>query len=167
MENIQMMIPKDRLLLSYLRADSRLPLTRLSRLTHIPVTSIFERLRRYRGKVVRKFTALLDFQQLGLPIWASVNIKVDRKDREAVKEYLFKRPEVNSLYKINNGYDFLFDAVFPSVRDAEEFLEALELKHRVLEIHTSFIIDELKREAFLASHAVALDAPNSVAAKPS
>lgn len=140
---------RDRQLLTFLREDGRTTLTTLSRKTHIPVSTIFEQLKRYKGTVIKKFTALLDFQTLGMPIWSTTNIKVKRTQRDACIQYLLSLPQVNSLYKINNGYDLMVEAVFPTVHDSEEFVEELETKFSVLNRQTFFIINEFKREGFL------------------
>jgi len=60
-----------------------------------------------------------------------------------------KSHEVNSLYRINNGYDFLLQCVFRNVKDLEDFLESLEQKYKIKSKNVWYVIDALKQETFL------------------
>ncbi|HIJ01446.1 TPA: hypothetical protein HA363_02255, partial [Candidatus Woesearchaeota archaeon] len=59
---------KDVLLMSFFRNNARENLTRISRITRIPVSTIFDKLRDYEKELVKKHTTLLDFRKLGFDI---------------------------------------------------------------------------------------------------
>lgn len=125
-------------------------LTKLSRKTGIPVSTIFDRLKYHKDGLIKKNTILLDFSLLGFNSKAKVILKVDREDRASIKNLLRVHRNVNSLQRINNGYDFLFEAIFRNMKDLEDFITSLEEKFKILEKHVYYIIDDIKEEEFLS-----------------
>ncbi|OGM02985.1 hypothetical protein A3K72_02540 [Candidatus Woesearchaeota archaeon RBG_13_36_6] len=141
---------KDLQIISNLRANSRQTLTDMSKKTRIPISTIYDRLKVNEGNLIKRHTCLLDFNKIGFTTRAKVLIKVDRTVREDVKEYLMKHRNINSLVKINNNYDFLFEAVFKQIKELEEFLEQLEEKFKIRSKQVYYIIEDVKRESFLS-----------------
>lgn len=152
-----MKIPhKDVRIVSALRKNARESLTTMARTTGIPVSTIFDRMKVHHGRLITKHTCLLDFNELGYPTRAKAIIKVDRKGRESIRSYLKTHPNVNSLYKINSGFDFMFELVFRNIKELEDFMEALDENHNIIEKKVYYIVDDIKREDFLATHLPAL-----------
>ena len=141
---------KELLIISHLRHNARLKLTKLSRLTQIPVSTIFDRIKT-GSKLVQKHTTLIDFQQLGFTVRAHVILKVRKEEREALHDYLMKHKHINNAYRINNGYDFLVEGIFKHLKELEDFLEGLEGGFKIKARQVYYIIDDLKREAFLSN----------------
>jgi DNA-binding Lrp family transcriptional regulator len=141
---------KDLLLLSYLRQDGRMTLTKMSRKTHIPISTIFDKLRAHQGGLIRRLSAILDFPKLGFHTKAYVMMKIHKKDKEGVRSYLLNNQHVNTLYKINNGYDFLAECIFKSINQLEYFLDVLEDKFSIKSKNVYYVIDDLKQESFLS-----------------
>jgi len=141
---------KDLKIISYLRQDARMPLTTMSKKTSIPVSTIFDRLRVNEQNLIIKHTSLLDFTKLGYFTRANINFKVAREDKEALKEYLMKHQSINSVYKINNGYDYMVEGIFRQIKDMEEFIDQIENKFKIEDSKSFFIIEDLKRESFMA-----------------
>ena len=56
---------KDRQIISHLRNNARIPLTTMSKLTKIPVSTLFDRLKTNEDDIITKHTSLLDFAKLG------------------------------------------------------------------------------------------------------
>ena len=76
-------------------------------------------------------------------------LRVHKDSKEPIRQFLEKHVNANSLYKINNGYDFLIEGVFRHLKDVEDFLEKLEEKFEVMEKQVYYIIDDIKRETFM------------------
>lgn len=146
MENIS---KKELLIISCLRDNARSKLTRLSKLTKIPVSTIFDRMKA-ESNIIKKYTTLIDFQKLGFSTIAKIALKVKKEDREKLKNYLLKHKSINSLYRINNGFDFLIEGIFRDLKELEEFLESVEEKVKLKTKQVYYIIDDLKRESFLS-----------------
>jgi len=145
---------KDMLILTCLRANARETLTSMSKKTRIPISTIYERLKAQESGVIKKHTSLLDFSSLGFMTWVMVAVKSEREQRLELSNYLSKHMNVNSLFKINNGYDFLIEGVFRHIKDLEDFMETLETKFSIKEKQVFYLINELKRESFLEDQAL-------------
>lgn len=140
---------KELILLSHLRQNARKNLTTISRETGIPVSTIFDKIRKYEKTVIKKHTALLDFSQLGYDVKVHIALRVPREQRNDLKEYLMKEPLVNSVYRINNGYDFLIEAFFRNIREVHDFVEGLE-RFKVKKPEEYYVLEEIKKEAFMS-----------------
>lgn len=132
-----------------LRKDSRQPMTDISRTIQMPVSTIFDRIRSNRQNLIRRFTCLLDFSQLGFNCRTQIVFRIRKDHREKMRDFLLKHQNINSVYKINNGYDFLVEAVFRELREVDEFMERVEEKFKVHEKNVYYIIEDLARERFL------------------
>ena len=142
---------KDLMIMSYLRRNSRESLTSISHKIKIPISTIYDRLRVYEHTTIMKYTSLLDFAQLGFNTRANIAIKVEQSERESLKRFLMEHKHVNSLFKINNGFDYLADVVFRHVKDLEDFLESLESRYHIKEKQVYYVIQDIKREEFLSN----------------
>lgn len=151
-----MMEERDMVLLAHLRRNARAKLTHISKQTDIPVSTMFERIRNPLGSYVTKYTCLLNNSELGFNSRATIILKVDKEQKQEIGQFLEKNQNVNSLYRINNGYDFLVDVIFRQMAHLEEFIEQLERKFRIKQREVYFVIDEIKQEAFLADPQTAM-----------
>ncbi len=141
----------DLLIISSLRQNAREKLTEMSKKTRIPVSTIFDRIKTHEGNIIKKHTALVDFGKLGYNTRANIILKVNKNDREAMKEFLMQHNSINSAFKINNGYDFLIEAVFANIKEVEDFTDLLEEKFSIKAKQVFYIIDDLKKEEFLSN----------------
>lgn len=144
-----MVSEKELVLISHLRQDARKNLTKISRDTGMPVSTIFDKMKELKGSIVRRHTTLLDFSKLGYDVRVNLAIKVPREKRDELKEYLLREPKVNSISRINNGYDFLIEAIFRNMKEANDFTEGLE-RFGVKSVEEYFVLEDLKREAFMS-----------------
>jgi DNA-binding Lrp family transcriptional regulator len=67
-----------------------------------------------------------------------------------VKNFLLKEFNVNSVYKINSGYDFMIEGIFKHVKDMEDFIEKLDERFKLIEKQVYYVIEDIKREGFMA-----------------
>lgn len=146
-----MQIPeKDQKIIVELRKDARAQLTQISKQTGIPISTIFDKLRNKLGGAITRHVALLDFEALGFTTRAHICLKCAKSTREKTYNMLVNHHNINSLYKINNGYDFLIEGIFKNIREVEEFNERLEEEYNVRTKQIFYIIDEIAREQFYA-----------------
>jgi DNA-binding Lrp family transcriptional regulator len=154
MEVVKILKKKDLLIMSYLRNNARETLTRISRKTSIPVSTIYDKLKMHEGGIIQKHVSLLDFNRLGFNTRANVMIKVGKEIRKDIKEYMLKNHNINNVYKINNGYDFMVEVVFRHIKDLEDFLENLESKFDIKSKSVYYIVEDVKRETFMNDPAI-------------
>ncbi|HLC58743.1 MAG TPA: Lrp/AsnC family transcriptional regulator [Candidatus Nanoarchaeia archaeon] len=142
---------KQVIIISNLRRNARESLTRLSKKTSIPVSTIFEKLKVYESTIIKKHTCLINFASLGYNTTANIFLKVSKIDKEKVKDYLTISKSLNSVYRVNNNYDFMAEAIFKDMKEAELFLEEIENKFDIQDKYVSYIIDEIKKEDFMSN----------------
>ncbi len=141
---------KELVILANLRENGRESLTRLSRKTAIPISTIFEKLKGYEQGLIKKHTCLINFAQLGFKTRATILLRIAQDDRDKVKDFLLKHKAINSFYRVNNGFDFMVQAVFHEMKEAEGFVESLEASFKVESKQVLYMIDELREEDFLS-----------------
>src|SRR3989344_9350902 len=94
---------KDLLILSYLRRNGRVSLTNLSKLTHIPISTLYERISKL--KVIQKYTSIIDFGGLGYELNVNIMVKVRKEEKKLLIDFITKSHNINSAYVIDNHYD--------------------------------------------------------------
>jgi len=141
---------KEMILLSHFRSNARISLTKLSKLTKIPVSTIFDKLKDYETRqLIKKSTAIIDFRKLGYEIRNQILISASKNNKEELQRFLIKNTKVNTIYRINNGYDFLVETIFKNMNEMDEFMKSLEA-FEPLQKKEFFIMEDLKREEFLS-----------------
>lgn len=141
--------PKDILLLRCLRSNARATLTEISKETKIPISTLFDKLKVQQGNIIAKHTSIINFEKLGYHAHVQIFLKAPVELREHLAKYLQYNEQINSVFKINNGFDFFAEGVFSQVQEAEAFISNLESRFSPLEYKTHYIIEDLKREEFL------------------
>jgi DNA-binding Lrp family transcriptional regulator len=144
-----MVTKTDMVVLAHFRQDARCRLTALSRKTGIPVSTLFDKLREYESTVVPRMVSLLDFEALGFATHVNVLIK-SGKETDALREHLLKHPSVNSLYRVHDRFDYLVEGVFRNLRELDDFVQQLKHQYSARSIEVQHLVDDLKREGFLA-----------------
>lgn len=76
-------------------------------------------------------------------------LAIEREERETMAAYLTKHPNVNTLCRITNGYDFIFECIFKNIKELETFIETIENKFHLKSKQIHYVVDDLKREGFL------------------
>ena len=140
---------KTLLFLQQLRENSREKLTEISKKTKIPISTLFDLLHELQGKAITKNTILLNFSELGYHTRAQVFLKVAKEDKDKLKQHLFFHQNVNTLYKINNGWDFILETAHKNIKELDLFLDHLNEKFKVEDKQIHYVIDEIKREGFV------------------
>jgi len=141
---------KDMALIAFLRQDCRQSLKNLSMKTSIPISTLHDKMKLHREMTSTKFVALLDFSSLGFLTKANISLRVDKEHRDSIRTHLMKHQNVNSLYRINNGFDFLAECIFRNIKELEDFTEHLESTFKIKGKEVHYLIEDLVREHFLS-----------------
>ncbi len=137
------------MILSHLRTNARQRLTSISRRTHIPVTTIYDNVRRYEKRFITKHASLVDFRKLGFNAKTNIAIKINGSKAELLG-YLQEHPNVNSLYRTDSDYDVMAELVFKQLSDVDEFVESLKTKFQVEKSIVLNVTEDIKREEFMS-----------------
>lgn len=138
---------KEMRLITQFRKNARQPLTKISRKTGIPVSTIFDRLKQYEGSLITKHTALLNFRELGYDLRVNFLLAVDNEEKEKLLNFLITSYSTNSIFRVNNQYDFLVECIFKNMKDFQEFNDSM-LQYQINAKEEYFVLEELKKEDF-------------------
>lgn len=151
-----MLSEKDNEIIRHLRGNARAKIVGLSKKLNLPVTTLYSKLRRYEQKLIKKHTSLVDFTQLGYFKSVYLVLKANRSangsQKQELKEFLAGHGSVNSLFRINYGYDYLVECIFRDEKEVTDFLGKLQDEFGS-EVQMHNVIEELKREEFMAHQA--------------
>lgn len=142
------------LLTALLRENSRATLKILSKKTGIPASTIFDFLRTQQGGLYKRNVALMDFGLLGFGTKAQVLIRAEKMHRAQLEEFLLKHWNINSLYKVSNGYDYLAEGIFRTMRELESFMQQLADEFHA-KPNAHYVLEDMKQERFLADPCIA------------
>jgi len=141
---------KDVEIISHLRKNARNKVTTISRSIEMPVTTIYDRVKVQHNKgIIKKSVALLDFNKIGFNSVSLIALKTNKHNKEELKEFLHNHSNINSLYRINNGHDFLAECIFEDANKLQDFIEETEWKFDLQPPAVFNIIHELKKEEFM------------------
>ncbi len=137
-------------ILAHLRADGRIPLTELAKKTNLPVSTIHDRLKKNIEEGLLRPSVLLNFEKLGFDTRAHILLAVEPAEKEKLLAHLSEHPNVNSLFRINNGWNVVMECVFKNMQALEDFVEKLVNTFHIKQKEVHYVLEELKREGFLA-----------------
>ena len=144
-----MLTETDLKIISHLRRNSRQSMALIARKVGIPPSTLFDKVKAYEKKFVYKHTTLLDFDKLGFSTKVQIAVGVPLEKKQELHDFLLHHKNINSLHRINRGFDFLLECVFKSPIEAKDFVEQLESNFEVTKICVFDVLEELKREEFL------------------
>lgn len=148
-------------ILGDLRHNGREKLTKISKHTNIPVSTIFDKIRRYEEKnIIKRHVCLIDFAKLGFEIDVCILLKVEKNEREKLKEFLNEKECLNSIFKISNSYDFFVEGIFENMLHLQDFVDELEENFSLVRNDVLYIVNDVKREEFLNGRKENLEVKN-------
>lgn len=143
----------DREILRILQADGRQTNAEIASRVNLSPPACWKRLKRLEEKVILGYHAALNQQELGLGLFAFINIMLDHHSEKAMRNFeaaVTALPQVVACHNISGKYDYLLQVV---VHDMEAFHELLTHRIRTLgnikEINTGFSLKEIKRSTSL------------------
>ncbi|MBU0666515.1 MAG: Lrp/AsnC family transcriptional regulator [Nanoarchaeota archaeon] len=137
-------------LLRQLRRNARESITNISKKTGIPTSTVFLKIREQENRLIKKHVSLVDYAALGYNHWQNTVVKLAEYNNKEFEKFLLEYENVNSLYEINGGYDYLLETVHKNVKEYVDFMKDLENKFKIVELKGFQIINDLKREEFFS-----------------
>ena len=145
-----MLTKKEILLLANLRQNGRQSITNLSKKTKMPISTVYGKLKNYEGKLIKKFTPIVDFHSIGYTARATIMLKVGQRHKQEIRQFLHNAKVVNTFYRVNNQYDYLIEVICKSLNGVQRLLDTMEGRFEVEKKEIHYILEEYKKEDFLA-----------------
>jgi len=147
-------------ILGHLRTNARKTLTRISKETRIPISSLFDRLKRLeRINVIRRYTSLLDLKKIGIHVRILLLVKAHKGSKRNLEGWLKQKLQVNCLIRTNGQWKLAAECLFQIIENLESFIENFEKDFKGVEFSVHYILEDLKREGFLAGNSNFADRP--------
>ncbi|MBI5003419.1 Lrp/AsnC family transcriptional regulator [Candidatus Woesearchaeota archaeon] len=143
----QKIVRNDLRLLARLRTNARQPVLALSKGLDLCRITVTKRLQLLQNSVIQKYTALLDFNQLGFPIRVQLSVHPALEDRSVFERFIRQQGCLNNLYAAD-GSGYIADLVFQTQIEADRFLSQLDTAFSFVDKQVYFITQELVRESF-------------------
>lgn len=137
------------MILNELRKNARVSLLEVAKKTNIPLSTLYDKIKNYDKGPIKRHTILIDFPILGYHARKLIALKIAKESRQNIQNYLAKHPNVNSLYRINSGFDYLAEIIANNSMEIQEIVEEIEAQKGILGKKCFDVIDELKKEEFV------------------
>jgi len=144
-----MITNKDLQIIAHLRQDSRKNLTLISKEIAMPISTLFDRIKRYNNSIITRNTVLVDFKKLGYNMKLNILIKTKTESRDRLRKFLEDNVNINSIYRVNNGYDFIIEGIFKNLIQVQAFEDTLE-QYDIQAMQQFYILEEVKEEGFIS-----------------
>jgi|SRR3989344_2552903 len=133
------------IILQELRKNSRIDAIDISKKVSVSEKIIENKISLLKKKCIKKNTVLLDFSKLGYDMRITYIIK--SKLPESLKRFLMESKNVNTVLKINDGHDYMFEAIFMDDKDKIKFSRNL-ITFGIEKIEEYTINKTIKQEEF-------------------
>ena len=139
----------DRRILTELQADARISNAALAEAVGLSPSPCLRRVRALEAAgVIRRYAALLEPAEVGLPISVFVQVTLERQIDRALETFetaIQDRPEVMECYLMTGDSDYLLRVVVSDLTAYERFLkEHLTRVSGVASIKSSFALNQVK-----------------------
>ena len=136
-------------ILRILQEDGRITVKELSRKVHLSPTPVFDRLRRLEASgVIRRYTAVLDANQLGQGFVVFCSVKLRRMGKDIAHDFVSRIqaiPQVAECYNISGEFDYLLKIYAPDMKYYNEFIiNVLGTIDSLGSVQSSFVMNEIK-----------------------
>ena len=145
-----MLSEKDSQIIRELRKNSRASLKEIASRLELPSSTVHDRVRRFEGNIIAKHTTLINFQEMGFYSHFFFTVKTSREKREELRDYLRDNRFTNTVYQVNDKFDFLVEVVFENLKQANDFIEEVRERFPIEAIYIHSIIENIKKEEFLS-----------------
>ena len=139
-------------LLEVLRVNSKLSTSKLSKKTQIPITTVFNRIKKLEKEgLIKSYTLILDQKKLGNPLKVYVFVHYDITvidkiiSREQLKKQLLLLPKVEEISYTTGRFDIFLKV---QVKDMDELNELILGRLRKIpgvgQTESFFVLEEVK-----------------------
>ena len=141
---------KDRQIIRALQKDGRITNQELADKVNVSPSPCLRRLRNLEASgAIRKFSVEVDPVAYGLPITAYVQIRLERHNKDTVKEFerrISLLDEVQECHMLTGGVDYLMRVVVEGLNAYEDFIRSrIHPIGGIGSIDTSFVYGTIKQ----------------------
>jgi len=138
---------EDFIILKELQEDGRISYADLSRKTGIPDSTIHDKIKRLISRgVIKKFTAILNDEKVGVNIAAIIGVETGAKLYKNVAEALCEVDEVVEIYGTTAEFDLMIKVRASTRDELSKILNQIRKIDGVDDLYVSSILEVFKEE---------------------
>lgn len=137
----------DRSILEELNVDARRSHRTIAQHLDISPTTVSARIARLEASgLIRGYVPILDDEQLGWDLWATIGIRISKGKLREVEERLARNPRAYAIYDLTGEFDALVIGRFRDRRDLDRFVKhALQDPH-IERTNTQVVLNRVKED---------------------
>ncbi len=139
--------PVDRAILIELNADARRSHRAIAQRLKLSPTTVSHRIERLEAQgVIRGYIPVLDDEQLGFDLWATIGVRISRGRLREVEERLARDPRAYAIFDVTGEYDALVLGRFRDRTDLDRFVKHLLQDPLVERSITQVVLNRVKED---------------------
>lgn len=139
--------PVDRAILIELNADARRSHRAIAQRLKLSPTTVSHRIERLEAQgVIRGYIPVLDDEQLGFDLWATIGVRISRGRLREVEERLARDPRAYAIFDVTGEYDALVLGRFRGRTDLDRFVKHLLQDPLVERSITQVVLNRVKED---------------------
>lgn len=137
-------------ILTFIEKNSRIDLKELAIMLGVDETAVMNELEQMEAEhIICGYHTIIDWDKVGMEkVTAMIEVRVTPQRGmgfDKVAERIYNYPEVNSVYLISGGFDFMVTLEGKSLREVSQFVsEKLSALDAILSTKTNFILKKYK-----------------------
>ena len=139
---------KEKEIIKYLRKGKRVNISEIARELNLPISTVRDRIARIENRYVIKRSSILNYKSIGYVAHAMLAVKIGSEHKFVFLDFLKEQNCVNSIYRINTGFNFMIELIFKDHLKLLNWMEAIKAKFP-LEITSFQILKVEKKEGFV------------------
>jgi DNA-binding Lrp family transcriptional regulator len=137
----------DRAILVELNADARRSHRAIAQRLRISPTTVSSRISRLEDQgVIRGYIPILDDEQLGFDLWATIGVRISRGKLREVEERLGRDPRAYAIFDVTGEYDALVLGRFRDRKDLDRFVKHLLQDPLIERSNTQVVLNRVKED---------------------
>lgn len=137
----------DKKILNVLLTNSRLSYREIAKKIGVSVATVMNRVNRLqKEKLIKKYSAVLDYEKLGYDIKVAIDLRVSKGKLFEVEKKIASHPNVSAVYDVTGNFDCLLIATFKNRRMMDKFLKEIQTYDFVERTETRLVLNVLKEE---------------------
>jgi len=137
----------DRKILLILQNDSRKSYAELAKRLNLSETAVRNRVRNLTKKgIIRKFTALLDAEKIGIATTAIICINIGGEVGPVAASKLVNFEEVTRIYTVTGEFDLILHVLCRDIKHLEQVVEKIRALEFTDATRTFVVLNKIKEE---------------------
>ena len=140
----------DKRIMNVLMSDSRLSYRKIAQKTGVSVATIMNRVNRLeKAKVIKGYTAMINYEELGYDIDVMISINVSKGKLFQVENKISVDENVLAVYDVTGDFDSVVIAKFKNRRMLDSYLKKIQTYDFVESTNTVMILNVIKNKQIM------------------